>query len=86
MISIPKKTNDLDCADHRIISFIDHASKVLHKIVLKGFKRTQIFHNQSSYHFEFEKGSVNGDAIKVMTALFERSLKFWNAVYVLCRF
>jgi hypothetical protein len=35
MIPIPKKTNANECADHRTISLILHAAKILLKILTK---------------------------------------------------
>jgi hypothetical protein len=35
MIPIPKKNNAIECADHRTISLISHASKILLKILTK---------------------------------------------------
>jgi len=38
MITLPKTANVVECADHRTISFISHAAKILLQIITKRVK------------------------------------------------
>ena len=81
MIPLQKKMNAVECSDHRTISLISHASKILLKILtnrIKAKARDFIGRNQ----FEFRKGCGTRDAIGVMRMICERSLEFRNNVYI----
>ena len=81
MIPLQKKMNAVECSDHRTISLISHASKILLKILtnkIEAKARDFIGQNQ----FEFRKGCSTRDAIGVMRMICERSLEFGNNVYI----
>lgn len=81
MIPLQKKTNAVECSDHRTISLISHASKILLKILtntIEAKTRDLIGRNQ----FGFRKGCGTRDAIGVMRMICERSLEFGNNVYI----
>src|SRR6476469_1777992 len=81
MIPLQKKMNALECSDHRTISLISHASKILLKILtnrIEAKARDFIGRNQ----FGFSKGCGTRDAIGVMRMICERSLEFGNNVYI----
>ena len=66
---LQKKMNAVECSDHRTISLISHASKIL-----KDF----IGRNQ----FGFRKGCGTRDAMGVMRMICERNLESKNNVYI----
>ncbi len=81
MIPLQKKVNAVDCEDHRTISLISHASKVLLKILTRRIEakvRDFIAPNQ----FGFRRGCGTREAIGVMRMLCERSLEYGNKVYI----
>src|SRR5580698_1937762 len=81
MIPIQKKSNAIDCEDHRTISLISHASKILLKILTKRIEaKAKGFIGQNQ--FGFRKGCGTRDAIGVMRVLCERSLEHDNDVYI----
>src|SRR6478609_5327045 len=70
-----------ECSDHRTISLISHASKILLKILTNRIEvkaRDFIGRNQ----FGFRKGCGTRDAIGVMRMICERSLEFGNKVCI----
>jgi len=81
MIPLQKKMNAVECSDHRTISLISHASKILLKILtnrIEAKARDFIGRNQIG----FRKGCGTRDAIGVMRMIFEKSLEFGNNVYI----
>src|SRR6476469_1945605 len=81
MIALQKKMNAVECSDHRTISLISHASKILLKILtnrIEAKARDFIWRNQ----FGFRKGCGTRDAIGVMRMICERSLECGNNVYI----
>ena len=81
MIPLQKKTNAVECGDHRTISLISHASKIMLKILTKRIEAKAndlIGRNQ----FGFRKGCGTRDAIGVMRMICERSLEHGNGVYI----
>src|SRR6478609_5392423 len=81
MILLQKKMNAVECSDHRTISLISYASKILLKIRtnrIEAKARDFIERNQ----FGFRKGCGARDAIGVMRMLCKRSLEFGNNVYI----
>src|SRR6476619_4239021 len=79
MIPLQKKMNAVECSDHRTISLISHASKILLKILtnrIEAKARDFIGRNQ----FGFRKGCGTKDAIGVLRMICERSLEFGNNV------
>ena len=81
MIPIEKKVNAMECEDHRTISLISHAFKIMLKVLTRRIEakaKDFISRNQ----FRFRRGCGTRDAIGVMRVLCERSLEHWNDVYV----
>src|SRR6476469_3847903 len=73
--------NAVECSDHRTISLISHASKILLKILanrIEAKARDFIGRNQ----FGLRKGCGTRDAIGVMRMICKTSLKFENNVYI----
>src|SRR6267154_6536918 len=81
MISLPKKTNAVNCSDYRTISLICHASKIMLKVLTKRI-RAKAKHLLRRSQFRFRKGCGTRDAVGVMRTLCERSLEHGNAVYI----
>src|SRR6476661_2305695 len=68
MIPLQKKMNAVECSDHRTLSLISHASKMLLKILtsrIEAKARDFIGRNQ----FGFRKGCGTRDAIGFMTMI-----------------
>src|SRR5580700_3917209 len=81
MIPLQKKANAVDCEDHRTISLISHASKIMLKILAKRIEaKAKGFIGQNQ--FGFKKGVGTRDAIGVMRMLCERNLEHGNDVYI----
>ena len=81
MIPIEKKVYAMECEDHRTISLISHASKIMLKVLTRRIEakaKDFISRNQ----FGFRRGCGTRDAIGVMRVVCERSLEHWNDVYV----
>src|SRR3989454_12593552 len=79
MIPLQKKQNAVECADHRTISLISHASKIMLRILtnrIEAKAKDFIEKNQ----FGFRKGCGTRDAIGVLRMLCERSLEFGNEI------
>src|SRR6476619_7607413 len=81
MIPLQKKMNAVDCSDHRTISLISHASKILLKILTNSIE-AEARDFIGRHQFGFRKGCGTRDAIGVMRMISERSLEFGNNVYV----
>lgn len=79
MIPILEKMNAAEYSDHRTISLISHASKVLRKILIK---RTEVKATdfRSDSQFRFRSGCGSRDAIEAMRVLCQQSLKFISAM------
>ena len=74
LIPLPKKCNAVDCGDHRTISLIAHASKIMLKVLTKRVEaKTGEFIGRNQ--FGFRKGYGTRDAIGVLRTLCERSLE-----------
>lgn len=81
IIPLPKKENAVDCGDHRTISLISHASKIMLKILTKRIEaKVRDFIGRNQFGFRREVGTR--DAIGVMRMLCERSLENGNDVYI----
>lgn len=81
MIPIPKKANAVECADHRTISLISHASKIILKILTKRLEsKTEALISKTQ--FGFRRGCGTREAIGVMRTLCERSLEHDNDVFI----
>ena len=81
LIPLPKKCNAVDCGDHRTISLIAHASKIMLKVLTKRVEaKTGEFIGRNK--FGFKKGYGTRDAIGVLRTLCERSLEHGKDVYI----
>ena len=81
MIPLPKKQNAVECADHRTISLISHASKILLRVLTKRIEgRIADFIGKTQ--FGFRRGCGTREAIGVMRMVCERSLDLGNEVFV----
>ena len=81
MIPLPKKTNAVECEDHRTISLICHTSKVMLRVLTNRIEsKAKEFIGKTQ--FGFRKGVGTRDAIGVMRMLCERSLEHGNDVYI----
>ena len=80
-VPLQKKENALDCEDHRTISLICHASKIMLKILTKRIEGKAKDY-LSKGQFGFRSGVGTRDAIGVMRMLCERSLDHGNDLYV----
>src|SRR6266516_1762439 len=81
MIPLPKKNNATKCSDYRTINLICHASKIMLKVLTKRIE-AKANHLLGRNQFGFRKGCGTRDAVGVMRALRERSLKNENKVYI----
>ena len=71
----------MECADHRTISLISHASKILLEILTKRLEtKAEMFFGKTQ--FGFRRGCGTREAIGVMRTLCERSLEHDNDVYI----
>jgi len=71
----------VECADHRTISLISHASKIMLRILTKRLEaKAKGFIGMNQ--FGFRKGCGTREAIGVMRMLCERSLELDNEVYI----
>src|SRR6476619_3822985 len=81
MIPLQKKMNTDKCSDHRTISLISRASKIVLKILTNRIEaKARDFKGRNQ--FGFRKGCGARDAIGVMRMICDRSLKFGNNVYI----
>jgi len=81
IITLQKKPNAQKCEDHRTISILSHASKIMLKI-LNNRIRTKTSEYIGNDQFGFRKGMGTREAIAVMRALGERSMEHNQEVYV----
>ena len=81
MITLKKKTMAIDCKDHRTISLIVHASKLMLKILTR-----RVEHKANEFlgtdQFGFKRGCGTRDAIGTIRTIGERYLEHNNDVYI----
>ena len=83
MIPIKKKNNATACKDHRTISLLPHAAKIMLKIITKRIQaRVEADKGLGEDQFGFRKGRGTRDAIGALRALTERSLEYEQEVHV----
>jgi hypothetical protein len=81
IIPLPNKTNANECADHRTISLISHAAKILLKILTKRLEaKTESIIRETQ--FGFRRGCGTREAIGVMRTLCERSLEHDRDLFI----
>jgi hypothetical protein len=81
MIPIPKKNNAVECGDHRTISLVSHASKIMLKVLTRRLE-AKIESMISRTQFGFRRGCGTREAIGVLRTLCERSLEHDNDVFI----
>src|SRR6476469_3840019 len=78
MIPSQKKMNLVECSDHRTISLISHASKILLKILTNRIEaKVRDFIGQNQFGFRKGWGTIG-----VMRMICKRSPEFGNDVYI----
>jgi hypothetical protein len=83
MVPIQKKPNATRCEDHRTISLITHASKILIRILTKRIQaKTDAIHEIGDDQFGFRKGMGTRDAIGSLRVITERSCEIGKDVYI----
>ena len=81
MIPLKKKLNATECSDHRTISLIPHASKIMLRILTRRLE-TKASNYIGKSQFGFKRGCGTREAIGVMRTLIERSLEYDNQLYI----
>ena len=71
---LEKKTNAVRCEDHRTISFLSHASKVMLKIINRRLQRKAEKY-VSINQFGFRKGVGTREVIAIIRMISERSIE-----------
>ena len=80
-IPLQKKENAVECEDHRTISLICHASKIMLKVLARIIEgKAQDFLSKTQFGFRSRVGTR--DAIGIMRMLCERSLEYGNGIDV----
>src|ERR1043165_833317 len=83
VIPIKKKHNAVTCEDHRTISLLTHASKIMIKIITKRLQsRAEADKCLGDDQFGFRKGRGTRDAVAALRILTERSIQHSQDVYV----
>jgi hypothetical protein len=83
MIPIKKKNNATACKDHRTISLIPHAAKIMLKIITKRIQaKVEAENGLGEDQFGFRKGRGTRDAIGALRMLMERRLEHGQDVYI----
>jgi len=81
LIPLPKKMNAMACEDHRTISLIPHATKIMLRILTKRLEG-KIRDFISKTQFGFKKGCGTREAIGVMQMLCEKVLDHRKEVFI----
>jgi len=81
MIPLPKKKHSTDCSDHRTISIITHASKILLEVILRRIRR-KIEENigEDQYGFRANKGTRDG--IMELNIIAQKAIKDHKTLYI----
>lgn len=83
MIPLQKKPNATECSDHRTISLISHAAKILLKVLKKRLEaKTEAIHFIGEDQFGFRAGKGTRDATAVLRTLGERGLQHGKDTYI----
>ena len=73
-MTIQKKSNAIECTDHRTLSLIPHASKIIPKVLTKRLEsKAEAYISRTQ--FGFRKGYGTREAIAVIRTLQERCLE-----------
>jgi len=83
LIPLKKKPNALKCEDHRTISLITHASKIVIRILTKRVQaKTEAVNGLGEDQFGFRRGRGTRDATGALRVLTERSLQHGQDICV----
>ena len=83
IIPIKKKPNATACEDHRIISLLTHASKIMIRILAKRLQaKTEAIGGLGDDQFGFRKEMGTRDAIGTLRVLTERSCQNGQDIYI----
>src|SRR3984885_14147392 len=83
MVPIKKKPNASKCEDHRTISLITHAAKIMIRILTRRIQaKTEAINEIGDDQFGFRKGMGTRDAIGSLRVLTERSCEIGQEVYI----
>jgi len=81
LVPLQKKKNASKCQDHRTISLICHASKIMLKVLTRRIEaKARDFVSRGQYGFR--KGRGTRDAVGVMRMISERCSEYGNELYV----
>ena len=81
MIAIPKKTRTEKCEEHRTLSLVSHASKILTRIISRRMER-KIEDNLSENQFGFRKNRGTREAILCLRVMVEKTIHVNKPLYV----
>ena len=83
MIPIKKKVNAMECGDHRTISLLCHAAKIILKVITKRVQaKTDAIGFLGEDQFGFRRGKGTRDAIGCLRMLSERRLQNGKNIYI----
>src|SRR6218665_3303380 len=87
MVTLKKKTNAMTCEDHRTISLLTHASKIVLRVLTKRLQsRAERDNCIGEDQYGFRKGKGTRDAIGALRVMTERSLQHGQNIDVcFCR-
>ena len=83
VISLKKKQNAVTCEDHRTISLLTHASKIMIRIMTRRLQsKAEADKCLGDDQFGFRKGRGTRDAVAALRILTERSIQHNQEVYI----
>lgn len=81
MVMLPKKVNSKKCSDHRTLSILSHASKVLTNIIKKRIEK-KIDENIDCDQFGFRNNRGTREAILALRLIAEESIRVNKPLYI----
>ena len=81
IVTLPKKTNTMECKEHLTLSLITHASKIMLKVLTRRVE-SKANHFIGKTQFGFRRGCGTRDAIVTLRMLYERCLEHDQTVFV----
>src|ERR1043165_3207476 len=83
VIPIQKKRNAINCEDHRTISLLTHASKILLRIITKRLQtKAETDNCLGEEQYGFRKGRGTRDAVAALRVIAERSIQHGQDIYI----
>ena len=83
VIPIQKKRNAINCEDHRTISLLTHASKILLRIITKRLQtKAETDKCLGEEQYGFRKGRGTRDAVAALRVIAERSIQHGQDIYI----